>query len=282
MTDTAGDGFRPRLGDLVEYNISASVADPYQWHLGNVRSVNADGTYDVSDEAVFKIPVAALRAPVGKNVQQVVAGDTVMCFLSSSASGQATDMWFPGRVRSTVLDNGEDGTGELTACNVNLVHRGVRPAQLRPANLWAVSARSVVAIYPVAMLCVLAIAMIVVTDNLKSRDETGESPRPAFAVITPTGCDPAVGRKLYGNDTSLWWGAGGWQFFQRVGVCPVAGIVQVSSYNPSTTALTAINYQGCLDFQNADLWQGMDALNKAAGVATNLAGAARCVAHLLF
>jgi hypothetical protein len=279
MNDGAGDGlFSPQAGDWVEYNVSASLADPHQWQLGKLLGANADGTYDVCDEMMaFKISVGALYPPADKNVQQVNVGDEVMCSMPPSATGLARDMLFAGRVRVLYRDNGEDGTGDITDCKVNLVHRGVLQEQLRPPNLWASNARGLASIYFFAMLCVAFIAIGVVSDNqMRTVGQMGEAPRSAFAVITPTGCDPAVGRRLYGNDTNLWWGDGGWQFFQRLGICPVSGIVKVETWSPTAaTSSIAIHYQGCLDFQNADLWQGMDALNQAAGVATNLAGAAR-------
>ena len=45
----------------------------------------------------------------------------------------------------------------------------------------------------------------------------GDGPKSLFAVITPTGCNPLVGQRLYGNDSGMMLSDQGWQFFQRVG-----------------------------------------------------------------
>ena len=39
--------------------------------------------------------------------------------------------------------------------------------------------------------------MIVCTDNVISHDETGDGPKSPFALITPTGCNPLIGQRLY-------------------------------------------------------------------------------------
>ena len=257
-----GTGYRPRIGAYVDVNVTSLVTEQHYWQFGTVTSENENGTYNVTTyDAMYAAPHAVQPAGAG-------AGSNVQCLVMPY--GGTAERWFSGVVVRVNRDSGEDATNEIISYSVRWTHIGVRSDQLRRAHLFARFARSIPFIYPVAMLCVLAIAMVVVTDNQKSRG--GGGPRAVFAVITPTGCDPAVGRKLYGNDTSVWWGDGGWQFFQRVGMCPAAGIVQG---DPTAAGDAVLNYQGCLDFQNADLWQGMDALNSAAGVTSNLVGAAR-------
>ena len=196
MTDS-NNGYHPRVGAFVEYNLSASLVDPQHWHYATVTCANVDGTYDVVDRATHTVQRGDVQPPAGKSVQQVVVGDLVLC--------QEDHQWYAGRVASLARDSGEDSnnTDEILSFQVQWVHRGVRADQLRPAKYLPLAVQGLVAIYPLAMLCVLFIAMILCTDNQKSRDETGESPRSPFAVITPSGCNPAVGRTVRGTPLRL-------------------------------------------------------------------------------
>ena len=230
------------VGEKVQYYLSYLDAPPQWYSCAEIIAINPPTNH--TNNETFDISSTIICRKIKDNVRpyhlggELNVGQICRYIIRTDEDGNVA-----ATLPYTIISIQNDG-----ALVLNFTQRGMHADHLHkiPPEVNSLIVL-ITGLTPINMMVLLCVVMIVCTDNVISHDETGTSwfvtnfpitlvhsflvltsflthdnntgdgPKSPFALITPTGCNPLVGQRLYGNDSGMMLSDQGWQFFQRVG-----------------------------------------------------------------